>query len=113
MKLWDTETGQCIKRFGNGKIPYVVRFHPDQDKQNVFLAGMSDKKIIQVNSSRIDEKQELTRGPPSTTSVPAKLLKNTINILVLSTQLPLLTKTGDSLQRPTTRRFEHGISTFQ
>jgi len=49
MKLWDTETGQCIKRFGNGKIPYVVRFHPDDDKQNIFLAGMSDKKIIQVD----------------------------------------------------------------
>lgn len=51
MKLWDTETGQCIQRFGNGKIPYVVRFHPDEDKQNIFLAGMSDKKIIQVSAS--------------------------------------------------------------
>jgi pre-mRNA-processing factor 17 len=48
MKLWDTETGQCIQRFNNGKIPYVVRFHPDEDKQNIFMAGMSDKKIIQV-----------------------------------------------------------------
>ena len=49
MKLWDTETGQCLKRFGNGKIPYVVRIHPDEDKQHIFLAGMSDKKIIQVH----------------------------------------------------------------
>ena len=49
MKLWDTETGQCIKRFSNGKIPYVIKFHPDDDKQNIFLAGMSDKKIIQVS----------------------------------------------------------------
>lgn len=58
MKLWDTETGQCLKRFSNGKIPYVVRFHPDQ--QNIFLAGMSDKKIIQV--SVISEvQQHLTR----------------------------------------------------
>lgn len=48
IKLWDTETGQCLKRFSNGKIPYVVRFHPDEDKQHIFLAGMSDKKIIQV-----------------------------------------------------------------
>jgi pre-mRNA-processing factor 17 len=66
MKLWDTETGawwrwtllrfrwltghlgQCLKAFSNGKIPYVVRFHPDEDKQHIFLAGMSDKKIIQV-----------------------------------------------------------------
>ena len=48
MKLWDTETGQCLQRFSNGKIPYVIRFHPDEDKQHIFLAGMSDKKIIQV-----------------------------------------------------------------
>lgn len=51
MKLWDTETGQCLKRFSNGKIPYVVRFHPDEDKQHIFLAGMSDKKIIQVRAA--------------------------------------------------------------
>lgn len=50
MKLWDTETGQCLKRFSNGKIPHVIRFHPDQDKQHTFLAGMSDKKIIQVRN---------------------------------------------------------------
>jgi pre-mRNA-processing factor 17 len=64
MKLWDTETGKsvpdlftvppqtplgaCLKAFSNGKIPYVVRFHPDEDMQHIFLAGMSDKKIIQV-----------------------------------------------------------------
>lgn len=55
MKLWDTETGQCIKRFGNGKIPYVIKFHPDDDKQNIFLAGMSDKKIIQVHYPRFSK----------------------------------------------------------
>jgi hypothetical protein len=40
--------GKCLKAFSNGKIPYVIRFHPDEDKQHIFLAGMSDKKIIQV-----------------------------------------------------------------
>jgi hypothetical protein len=40
--------GQCIQAFSNGKIPNVVKFNPDEDKQHVFLAGMSDKKIIQV-----------------------------------------------------------------
>jgi len=53
MKLWDTETGQCLNRFSNGKIPYVIRFHPDDDKQNIFLAGMSDKKIVQVSFSTV------------------------------------------------------------
>ena len=48
IKIWDTETGQCIQAFSNGKIPNVVKYHPDPDKQNIFLAGMQDKKIIQV-----------------------------------------------------------------
>lgn len=76
IKLWDTETGEsrptkpssitpishpikfgpiwygveghCVQAFSNGKIPYCVKFHPDPDKQHIFLAGMSDKKIIQV-----------------------------------------------------------------
>ncbi|RXW18919.1 hypothetical protein EST38_g6937 [Candolleomyces aberdarensis] len=68
MKLWDTETGQCLKRFGNGKIPYVVRFHPDDDKQNIFLAGMSDKKIIQydMNSGEITQEYDQHLGPVNT-----------------------------------------------
>lgn len=55
MKLWDTETGQCLNRFSNGKIPYVIRFHPDDDKQSIFLAGMSDKKIVQVSFPTVIE----------------------------------------------------------
>ncbi|KAJ3813938.1 pre-mRNA splicing factor [Lentinula aff. lateritia] len=68
IKLWDTETGQCIKRFGNGKIPYVVRFHPDQDKQHIFLAGMSDKKIIQydMNTGDITQEYDQHLGPVNT-----------------------------------------------
>lgn len=54
MKLWDTETGQCLKRFSNGKIPYCIKIHPDEDKQHIFLAGMSDKKIIQVGGRIFD-----------------------------------------------------------
>ncbi|TFK41277.1 pre-mRNA splicing factor [Crucibulum laeve] len=68
MKLWDTETGQCVKRFSNGKIPYVIRFHPDQDKQHIFLAGMSDKKIIQydMNSGEITQEYDQHLGPVNT-----------------------------------------------
>ncbi|XP_068222811.1 pre-mRNA-processing factor 17 isoform X1 [Palaemon carinicauda] len=46
IKLWDTETGDCISRFTSRKIPYCVKFHPDEDKQNLFVAGTSDKKIV-------------------------------------------------------------------
>ncbi|KAH7104200.1 pre-mRNA splicing factor [Auriculariales sp. MPI-PUGE-AT-0066] len=68
MKLWDTETGQCIKAFSNGKIPYVIRFHPDEDKQHIFLAGMSDKKIIQydMNSGDITQEYDQHLGPVNT-----------------------------------------------
>ncbi|OSX67807.1 hypothetical protein POSPLADRAFT_1072557 [Postia placenta MAD-698-R-SB12] len=68
MKLWDTETGQCLKRFSNGKIPYVIRFHPDEDKQHIFLAGMSDKKIIQydMNSGEITQEYDQHLGPVNT-----------------------------------------------
>ncbi|KAJ7071447.1 pre-mRNA splicing factor, partial [Mycena amicta] len=68
MKLWDTETGQCLKRFSNGKIPHVIRFHPDEDKQHIFLAGMSDKKIIQydMNSGDIIQEYDQHLGPVNT-----------------------------------------------
>ena len=90
MKLWDTETGQCIKRFSNGKIPYVVKFHPDEDKQNIFLAGMSDKKIIQVCSlpSTLSTPPNLTTTyfESSTTSTLARSYKNTTSISAPSTR---------------------------
>ncbi|CAD6585834.1 MAG: hypothetical protein TREMPRED_004248 [Tremellales sp. Tagirdzhanova-0007] len=50
IKIWDTESGKCIQAFSNGKIPNVVKYHPDPDKQNIFLAGMQDKKIIQYDT---------------------------------------------------------------
>ncbi|KAL5011018.1 hypothetical protein ScPMuIL_013323 [Solemya velum] len=45
-KLWDTETGECKAKFTSKKVPYCVKFHPDEDKQHLFVAGTSDKKII-------------------------------------------------------------------
>ncbi|XP_065057544.1 pre-mRNA-processing factor 17-like [Rhopilema esculentum] len=46
IKLWDTETGECLGRFSNNKVPYCVKFNPDEDKQNLFITGMADKKMI-------------------------------------------------------------------
>ncbi|XP_077297672.1 pre-mRNA-processing factor 17 isoform X1 [Arctopsyche grandis] len=46
IKLWDTETGDCISHFTSRKIPYCAKFHPDDDKQHLIVAGTSDKKII-------------------------------------------------------------------
>jgi WD40 repeat protein len=53
IKLWDTETGQCVSRFTSRKIPYCAKFHPEEDKQHFFVAGTSDKKIICVSHQNI------------------------------------------------------------
>ena len=45
--LWDTETGQTKQKFGNGKIPHVIKFNPEQPHE--FLAGMSDNTILQFD----------------------------------------------------------------
>lgn len=68
VKLWDTETGECLKVFTTGKIPYVVKFHPDEDKQHIFLAGMSDKKIVQfdINTGEITQEYDAHLGPVNT-----------------------------------------------
>ncbi|XP_024375770.1 uncharacterized protein [Physcomitrium patens] len=68
IKLWDTETGQVISTFSTGKIPYVVKFNPDDDKQNVLLAGMSDKKIVQwdMNTGQISQEYDQHLGAVNT-----------------------------------------------
>nr|GMD20871.1 collinsiaXVI-like protein [Ipomoea batatas] len=60
----ETETGKVISTFYTGKVPYVVRLNPDEDKQNVVLAGMSDKKIVQwdMNSGQIAQEYDQLLG---------------------------------------------------
>ncbi|XP_074269565.1 uncharacterized protein LOC141592698 isoform X1 [Silene latifolia] len=68
IKYWDTETGKVISSFSTGKIPYVVKLNPDDDKQNVLLAGMSDKKIVQwdMNSGEITQEYDQHLGAVNT-----------------------------------------------
>ncbi|KAK6488457.1 pre-mRNA-processing factor 17-like [Huso huso] len=68
LKLWDTETGQCISRFTNRKVPYCVKFNPDEDKQSLFVAGMSDKKIVQwdVRSGEVVQEYDRHLGAVNT-----------------------------------------------
>ncbi|KAG7331676.1 hypothetical protein KOW79_005645 [Hemibagrus wyckioides] len=61
LKLWDTETGKCISKFTNRKVPYCVKFNPDEDKQHLFVAGMSDKKIVQWDIRSEEVVQEYDR----------------------------------------------------
>jgi len=66
MKLWDTETGQCKAKFTTGKTPHVIRFNPSL--QNEFVAGMSDKKIVQydVRSGELVQEYDHHLGPVNT-----------------------------------------------
>ncbi|KAJ8355685.1 hypothetical protein SKAU_G00184790 [Synaphobranchus kaupii] len=68
LKLWDTETGKCISRFTNRKVPYCVKFNPDEDKQSLFVAGMSDKKIVQwdVRSGEVVQEYDRHLGAVNT-----------------------------------------------
>ncbi|KAJ6719339.1 PRE-MRNA-PROCESSING FACTOR 17 [Salix purpurea] len=68
IKYWDTETGQVISTFSTGKIPYVVKLNPDDDKQNILLAGMSDKKIVQwdMNTGQITQEYDQHLGAVNT-----------------------------------------------
>ncbi|KAK3367544.1 WD40-repeat-containing domain protein [Podospora didyma] len=50
IKLWDTETGQCINRFNPGKTPHVVKFNPSSENGHEFLTGLSDNRILQYDT---------------------------------------------------------------
>ncbi|KAK0570069.1 hypothetical protein OC861_000210 [Tilletia horrida] len=68
VKLWDTETGQCIRKFSNGNVANCVKFHPDDDKQHIFLAGTANKKIVQydVNTGEIVQEYDQHLGAVNT-----------------------------------------------
>ncbi|XP_008806605.2 pre-mRNA-processing factor 17-like isoform X2 [Phoenix dactylifera] len=68
IKYWDTETGKVISTFSTGKTPYVVKLNPDEDKQSILLAGMSDKKIVQwdMNSGEITQEYDQHLGAVNT-----------------------------------------------
>ncbi|CAM9434937.1 unnamed protein product [Chrysoparadoxa australica] len=56
VRLWDTETGQCITTLTNRRMPYMSRFYPKDN--NTILAGCSDNKIIQWDVNTGDITQE-------------------------------------------------------
>ncbi|XP_064629751.1 pre-mRNA-processing factor 17-like [Lineus longissimus] len=67
-KLWDTETGECISRFTSRKVPYCVKFNPEEDKQHLFVAGTSDKKIVcwDIRSGEIVQEYDRHLGAVNT-----------------------------------------------
>jgi pre-mRNA-processing factor 17 len=65
IKVWDTETGQVKHRLTTGHKAFCVTYNPDEDKQNIFLSGMQNKKIIQWDTRTGETEQEYDRhlGP--------------------------------------------------
>ena len=66
LKLWDTETGTCTTRFTHTAIPHVIKFNPSDPHS--FLAGFSDKKILQYDTRTGQMTQEYDHhlGPINT-----------------------------------------------
>ncbi|KAJ3003651.1 UNVERIFIED_CONTAM: hypothetical protein HDU68_005576, partial [Siphonaria sp. JEL0065] len=66
IKLWDTETGQCIRSFSTRRIPNCVSFNPG--KQNIFLTGCADKKVYQfdINSGNVVQEYDQHLGAVNT-----------------------------------------------
>eukprot|EP00095_Tigriopus_kingsejongensis_P012286 maker-scaffold324_size206069-snap-gene-1.27 protein:Tk12286 transcript:maker-scaffold324_size206069-snap-gene-1.27-mRNA-1 annotation:"pre-mrna-processing factor 17" len=68
IKLWDAETGDCIGRFTNGKVGHCVKFNPDEDKQELFVVGTADKKILcwDIRSNEIVQEYDRHLGAVNT-----------------------------------------------
>ena len=45
---------QMIRSFGEGKMFFCSVFHPDDNKQNVIMAGCGDKKVYQWDADTGD-----------------------------------------------------------
>lgn len=57
MLSWQTPgraRAQMLRSFGEGRMFFTAVFHPDDDKQNVVLAGCADKKIHQWDADTGD-----------------------------------------------------------
>ena len=66
IKLWNTETGQCISSFTTTKLPHVLKFNPLDS--NVFLVGCQDRKVYQfdIRTGNIEMEYAQHIGPVNT-----------------------------------------------
>merc|ERR1712050_410477 len=61
IKVWDTEKGVVKSTICSNKMGYVVKIHPDADKQHIVLVGCSDKKIYQFDLNTGNSVQKYDR----------------------------------------------------
>ncbi|KAF1744111.1 hypothetical protein MXB_4547, partial [Myxobolus squamalis] len=84
IKLWDTETGVCTGRFTTNKIANCIRFNPDEDKQNLFIGAMADKKMITWDINANEIVQEYDRDIPVDSKYIADPSMHSMPIVTLS-----------------------------
>jgi pre-mRNA-processing factor 17 len=122
LKLWDTETGECITALTNRKLPYCCKVHPDEP--HTLLAGCSNKHIVQydMRSGKVEQVRSVARTRSLSPSPTAPLVVRTSRCLILaplslpccrryttstsapSTRLHSARRTGALQRQPTTRR---------
>jgi len=69
IRLWDTETGKVKHTFKCRKIGYCIRYNPDPDKHSAFIAGTTNKKIVQYDTLSGKKVQSYEEHLGSITSV--------------------------------------------
>lgn len=67
IQLWDTETGQSIKSFTNRRVPYCVKFYPEDN--NNFVIGDSNNMIVQFDARSGEIVQEYNHHLQAVNSV--------------------------------------------
>lgn len=67
LQLWDTETGQSIKSFTNRRVPYCVKFYPEDNSQ--FVIGDSNNMVVQFDARSGEVVQEYNHHLQAVNSV--------------------------------------------
>eukprot|EP00051_Salpingoeca_urceolata_P030841 m.9756 g.9756 ORF g.9756 m.9756 type:complete len:557 (-) comp3588_c0_seq1:159-1829(-) len=66
VRVWDTETGECLNLLTIDRVPYCVKFHPTE--QHLVVAGTKNKKIIcwDLNTEQVVQEYDRHLGPVNT-----------------------------------------------
>ena len=69
IRLWDTETGECLRKFVQKAAINCIRFHPAPETAHVFVAGTAKRKALALDSETGELVQEYDRHTGSINSV--------------------------------------------
>lgn len=67
IRLWDTETGQSVASFTNRRVPYCVKFYPEDNSS--FVIGDSNNMVVQFDARSGEIAQEYNHHLQAVNSV--------------------------------------------